>query len=242
MALIWRSLSSLVLLGLFALTACTTQELRPAEQNAKNFAPWTNEIPPYRYGTGDQMTIRFLMTPEMDEDAMVTPDGEISLRAAGTLKAADRTQPELTQDITEKSRAILRNPQVTVMLTKAASAKVYVGGQVTYPNPYPIDGRTGVLEAITMAGGFTDQARLNEVVLIRRNKDNRPMLRTVNVQEFIETAATTGDVPLAPGDIIFVPRSEIAEVNLWIDQFIVKVLPFNSNFTYSIYSNTAPVW
>lgn len=75
---------------------------------------------------------------------------------------------------------------------------------------------------------------MQEVVLIRRSANNRPMLRTVNVREVIQTGEHESDVPLAPGDIIYVPRSHIAEVNLWVEQFINRVVPFQRTFNYTI--------
>lgn len=230
------------LLGLLLLTACTGQELRPVEHNAQQFAAWTDEVPPYRYGYGDLLEVKFLLTPEMDEETLVGPDGYISLRAAGRVQALDRTEADLKLEIEEKSRRILRYPDVTILTKEAASWRVYVGGSVKNPGTYRINGPTGLLEVVVMAGGFDPQARFGEVVLIRRNKNDRPMLRTVDLQTFIDTGTTGGDVPLVAGDIVYVPRSRISEVNLWIDQFIEQVVPFQRTFSYTIYSNTAPVW
>jgi protein involved in polysaccharide export with SLBB domain len=75
------------------------------------------------------------------------------------------------------------------------------------------------------------------VVLIRRNPANRPMLRTVNLRGFLEGGADTGDVPLVPGDIVYVPRNKISEVDLWIDQFINRFVPFSKSFNYTINRN-----
>jgi polysaccharide biosynthesis/export protein PslD len=93
---------------------------------------------------------------------------------------------------------------------------------------------TSVLQAVVVAGGFTEEARTGQVALIRRGPDNMPMLRLIDVREMIETGFSDGDVPLVSGDIVFVPRSSIAEVNLWIDQFINRVVPFQRSFSYTI--------
>ena len=122
-------------------------------------------------------------------------------------------------------------------MAEAVSALVYVGGSVNKPGAYPLYGRRGVLEAITLANGLVPESREDEVVLIRRSPQNRPMLRTVNVQDFISTATTAGDVPLFAGDIVFVPRNRVSEVGLWIDQYINKLIPFSRNFSYAINKN-----
>ncbi len=75
---------------------------------------------------------------------------------------------------------------------------------------------------------------MNEVVLIRRNAQNRPMLRTVDLRSLVEGSDQHPDVPLVSGDIVFVPRNKISEVDLWIDQYLNKFFPFTKAFAYSI--------
>ena len=75
---------------------------------------------------------------------------------------------------------------------------------------------------------------MDQVVLIRRNPQNRPMLRTVDLRDFVNQGSTDADRPLVPGDIVFVPRNGISEVDLWIDQFVTKFLPFQRDFNYTI--------
>lgn len=219
-------------------TKITSSDMQP-----QGFAGWTDQVPPYRLGPGDRVQIRYLDTPELDEEALVAPDGTISLRPAPQVMAAGYTLPELSGQVAIQSRSWLKDPKVSVALKESASGRIYVGGQVARAGTFNVNGRVGIIESILMAGGFADDARIGEVVLIRRSPENRPMLRTVDVKEFLQTGTTANDVPLVAGDIVFVPRSTIGEVNLWIDQFINRVLPFqrSANFTYSIYRQQNPV-
>ena len=66
------------------------------------------------------------------------------------------------------------------------------------------------------------------------------MLRTVDLRSFASVGTAEGDLPLVPGDIVFVPRNRISEVDLWIDQFINRLLPFNKAFNYTVNKNVAP--
>lgn len=122
---------------------------------------------------------------------------------------------------------------MTVGVEEAAGSVILVGGMVRNPGQHPLPARRGVLEAVVRAGGFEPEARLSEVVLIRRGAQDRPMMRTVDLQGFI-SGRVADDVPVFPGDIVFVPRSRIAEVNLWIDQYINRLVPFSRSFSYSI--------
>lgn len=216
------------------LAACTGQEIMVREQRPEGFTPWTEAPPVYRFGPGDRLNVRFRLTPELNEVALVGPDGTIALRAAGRLRVGGLSAEQSEAAIAEASRRILRNPEVSVGFDEAAANQVFVGGMVERAGAYPLVGRRGVLEAVMLAGGFTPEARMNEVVLIRRDPDNRPMLRTVNLQGFAASARPEADVPLFPGDIVFVPRSRIAEVANFVDQAINRTLPFSRGFSYSV--------
>jgi protein involved in polysaccharide export with SLBB domain len=217
------------------LAACTTQSLSPvATEQPAGFAPWAEAAPGYRYGAGDKVKVQFLLTPEMNETALVAPDGSIALRTAGQLQAAGLTAAELERDVAAASRRVLRQPIVTVSLEEAGGSEVLVGGAVVRPGAVPLSRPRGVLEAVVLAGGFAPDARMTEVVLIRRNAANRPMLRTVDTNAFVATADAAQDVPVFPGDIVYVPRSRLGEVNLWIEQALNRVIPFNRSFSYAI--------
>ncbi|WP_207482943.1 polysaccharide biosynthesis/export family protein [Arenibaculum pallidiluteum] len=225
----------LLILVLLAAACTTGQALDPKPTGELGgFATWNDEVPAYQVGPGDNLQVRFLLTPEMDEEARISPDGSIGLRVAGQLKVAGLTLEQLDRLVEERSRRWLLSPTVTVSLKEAAAARVYVGGSVARPGAYALTSRLGAMEAILLAGGFDNEARYSQVVLIRRNAESRPMLRTLDLRSFIQSGAGEADMPLAAGDIVYVPRSEIAELNLWIEQFINRVLPFQRSFSYTI--------
>lgn len=221
------------LLALLALPACTTAEIRPEPRAAEGFLPWADGPPEYRIAPGDRLRVQFLLTPEVNETALVAPDGQMALRVAGRVQLAGLTLGEAEERITRASRRFLTEPVVTVGVEEAAGSVVLVGGMVRNPGQHPLPARRGVLEAVVRAGGFEPEARLSEVVLIRRGAQDRPMMRTVDLQGFI-SGRVADDVPVFPGDIVFVPRSRIAEVNLWIDQYVNRLIPFSRSFSYSI--------
>jgi protein involved in polysaccharide export with SLBB domain len=212
----------------------TTQSLRPVEQHPERFAAWTDAIPPYEFESGDKIRVQFMLTPEMSEDAVVGPDGRIGLRSAGQLQAAGQTAVQLQAAIEQAALRTLSQPIVTVSLVDSPGTPIFVGGQVGKPGPYFINGRRGSFEAVQLAGGFSPEARMNEVVLIRRNPQDLPMLRTVDLRSFVDGTNTQPDLPLVPGDIVFVPRNRISEVDLWVDQFINRFIPFSKGFSYSV--------
>jgi protein involved in polysaccharide export with SLBB domain len=213
----------------------TGQELRFTEVNADRFSPWSDMAPAYRVAPGDRLKVKYFITRDMDEDLIVSPDGTIAPRAIGQIKVEGSTLGGIEDYIRKASRKELVDQKVVVALDAAAGPRVYVGGMVKQPGMIKLESSgTSVLQAVVVAGGFTEEARTGQVALIRRGPDNMPMLRLIDVREMIETGFSDGDVPLVSGDIVFVPRSSIAEVNLWIDQFINRVVPFQRSFSYTI--------
>ncbi len=221
---------------LLLLAGCTTQSLSPQPTGLESFAAWTDALPAYRFAPGDKVRVRFLMTPELDETTVVAPDGTLALRG-GRVGAAGLTPEQLDGAVATAMRRILTHPVVTTSDDDPQTATVFVGGSVKKGGVYPINGRRGALEAVLLAGGFDNEARMDEVVLIRRSPQNRPMLRTVDLQGFVNHGTAAGDVPLYPGDIVFVPRNRVSEVGLWVDSVLNKAIPFNKAFSYTINRN-----
>ena len=73
----------------------TTQSISPTEVNRSGMAPWTDVVPAYRINPGDKLRVFYERTPELNEVALVAPDGSIGLRAAGQVTAAGLTIAEL---------------------------------------------------------------------------------------------------------------------------------------------------
>jgi protein involved in polysaccharide export with SLBB domain len=218
------------------LTACTTgQAIRPDSVDdlvaSGRYEAWTDAVPAYRIGEGDKLHIAFPLTPEMNEDVLVRTDGVVSLRAAGEVQLAALSTSNASTLIAEASRKRLKNPSVQIAVTDATSERVFVGGEVTLPGAYPIHGPMTLLGALQSASGAKDTARLDEVILLRRAPDDRPMIRLVNVRDILEGQA--GDIRVYQGDILFVPKTRIAEFDLWINQFLNLAVPFTKSFSYA---------
>ena len=233
--------TSLLILCCMVAACTTTQSLSPRETNSAAFVPWTEAPPVYRFAPGDRVRVGYLMTPELNEESVISPDGFLALRAAGRVRAVGLTADELDAAVAQASRRLLTNPIVTVSFNDPAAAVVFVGGSVRRSGSYSLAGRRGALEAVLLAGGFDTESRMDEVVLIRRSPDNKPMLRLVNLQNFVNTGGTAGDVPLFPGDILFVPRNRVSEFALWVDSFLNRIVPFNKAFSYTVTSGSAAV-
>jgi polysaccharide biosynthesis/export protein PslD len=229
---------AMVLLGAAGLAGCsTTQAIRPRENRAHAFSPWTDAPPPYRLGFGDKVKVDFLLTPELSEETVVGPDGYISLRVAGRVAAQNLSPAQLQVAIQQAASTYLRDPIVSVSVTDAKAARVMVGGAVQKPGVFPLPPRATPMEAVLLAGGFLPEARMDQVVILRPPPGGGPaMLKTVDLRRYVSEGDGRDRVALAPEDVVFVPRSRIAELDLWVDENINKLLPFNRDlgFSYSV--------
>jgi protein involved in polysaccharide export with SLBB domain len=180
---------------------------------------------PYRIQVGDVLEVSFFKTVELNRTRTVGPDGQISLMLIGQLKVAGRTIDDLTDELTERYAHELTDPQVTLSVQEFAGMKIYVGGEVNRPGMLPFRGGLTLVQAIMDAGGFMKTARLSEVVVIRRGDEGQPVGTVVNVQAILKEAEFGDDVALAPSDVIFVARSRVANVNLFIEQYFRNMYP-----------------
>jgi protein involved in polysaccharide export with SLBB domain len=95
-----------------------------------------------------------------------------------------------------------------------------------------LDGRMTVLSSINEAGGFSDRARMNEVVLIRRRQEGgQPVIVMLNMMAALEGTDLGQDLHLLPYDIVWVPVSPVGNVNIWVDQYIRRNIPTPYVFT-----------
>lgn len=196
-------------------------------------APGT-EIPAvaedYRLHVGDKLTIKLFYNPDLNQEVVVRPDGKISLLLVREINALGMTPSELTAALTEKYSKHLNEPEVAVIVNSFAGNKVYVGGEVGQPGAKELIGPTTVLNAIAMSGGFKDSARTNEVIVLRRGPDQKPFLITLDSEKAMKGIDVKQDIFLQPYDMVLVPRSNIADVNLWINQYIRQTVGVGSDF------------
>jgi protein involved in polysaccharide export with SLBB domain len=215
----------------FALSCCG-----PYSKNAlKVGAPGTLAPPSpqeYRIAIGDKINIKLFYNPDLNQEVTVRPDGKISLLLVHEVDAVGLTSSQLTEELTQSYAKHLQQPEIAVIVTSFAGQKVFVGGEVGGPGVKDLVGPTTLLQAVAMAGGFKDTARLDEVVVIRKDENNKPFIFAVDALKAMKGIDLSQDVYLQSYDIVVVPKSNIADVDLWVSQYIGQTLGAVSGFTY----------
>lgn len=158
---------------------------------------------PYRIGCADVLQVAVWKDPDLSRELPVRPDGFISLPVVGEVKADGLTAPELEQAISQKLKPFVQDPRVAVIVKEVNSSRVFVTGEVTHPGAYPIPARTSLVQAIALAGGFTEFANSDDIVVIRNQP--KPERMKVRYSDLISDDDHPATFVLEPGDTIVVP-------------------------------------
>jgi polysaccharide export outer membrane protein len=187
--------------ALFFLTIVTV--CFPALQAAdKPSLPPAGQTLEFHFGPEDVLDVFVWKEPDLSTTVTVRPDGKVSLPLAGELDASGKTAAQMQQEITEKLATYIKQPVVTVMVKQINSLKISVLGEVRKPDIYKIKNRVTVLDAVAMAGGFTDLARPNRIVVLRKTPAG-PMRFIVNINQLVEDKNGT-PFYLEPLDTVYV--------------------------------------
>lgn len=156
-------------------------------------------------GPGDVFEVSVYGEKELSGKYKVAKDGTIDYPLVGRVVVAGKEPTEVSDDISKQLREgqILRNPQVSVFVTEYASKRVSVVGAVSKPGTFPMSSGLTVVQAISLAGGFTSLASRNDTLVTRRDDQKTERFR-VPVERVTEGRAD--DFALQAGDIIYVPE------------------------------------
>jgi len=189
----------------------------------------------YIVGNGDELFFRFFYTPELNTTAVVRSDGRVTLPMIGELTVVGLSLSELANRVETALSERVRRPQVTVNVQgPVASQRVFVGGEVARPGVQPLLGPLTVVQAVMAAEGLKDTAQPKNVLVLRRAADGAQRALEVNLAAVMEGRQDAHDLALSPYDVVIVPRSGIADVGLWVDQYVRRVLPISLGFSYTI--------
>ena len=177
----------------------------------------------YRVQIGDGLALRSYYDPQLSQEVVVRPDGRVSLLLLGDRRVVGRTLRELDAEFTADYRELVPSADITISLSQASGMSVYLGGEVRLPSQQPLHGSLTILQAITMAGGFLDTAQKTQVLLLRKQADGNFRVYELDVEKILAYEAP--EVYLNRYDIVYVPKSKIAEANLYVEQYINRMVP-----------------
>ena len=166
----------------------------------------------YVIGNGDVLEVKVWQNQDLDGDVIVRPDGMISFPLVGDMRTSGLTIRQFREALMAALKDYIRFPQVSVSIKSIGGRRVIVLGEVRNPGIYAVTGEKTVLEAVGLAGGFTEHAVSSSIMLVRGGPE-KPVPRRLNLARVLKRADIRDNLEIEPGDIVYVPRKFIKDVN-----------------------------
>lgn len=167
----------------------------------------------YIIGPEDVLDITVWKNTDLSKTVQVRPDGRISLPLIGDVVAVSRTSVQLTDEISTRLKAYMENPTVSMVVKEVNSYAIFVLGEVVKPGRYPLKSKTTLLQAVTLASGFTQVASRNKIVIFRFAKDGEPLMKIkASYDDIVLRDGTIQNIELKPGDTIVVPSESMVVI------------------------------
>ncbi len=156
-------------------------------------------------GAGDVIEVRVYRELELSGVYQVGAEGDVVFPLCQRVVVAGLTPNAAADKFRDCLAAgFMRDPQVTVLVREYNSKKVFVFGEVQKPGTFPYQDGMSIVQAITIAGGFTKTAAQNSTSVTRRVRGQEVKVK-VNVQDIALGKAP--NFTIEPGDIVYVPES-----------------------------------
>jgi len=196
----------------FSIGAAASTVEAQAPQATKAVAASTTAVvtavpvaPDYVIGPDDVLSILFWRDKDLSAaDVTVRPDGKVTLPLLNDVQASGRTPEQLGDAIREAARKYVEDPNPTVIVKEIKSRRVFITGRIEKPGPYPLNGRTTILQLIAMAGGLREFVDGKDISVMRNEKDKQTVF-DFNYQDVVKKRYLNQNIELKPGDVVVVP-------------------------------------
>jgi polysaccharide export outer membrane protein len=159
----------------------------------------------YRIQPGDVLSISVWKETDLQSDVVVRPDGGLSFPLAGDQMAEGRTVDELRQVLAEKLKKFIPDPVVTVAVRQLGGNRIYVMGKVNRPGDFAFSRPLDVMQSLSLAGGATSFADLNDIRILRRDENGKQTVIPFRYDEVSRGRHLEQNVLLQTGDTVVVP-------------------------------------
>jgi polysaccharide export outer membrane protein len=194
-------------------------EEKPPIEGKKEVAAPDSAKKEYVIGRGDVLFINVWENEDLNGEVTVRPDGKISFLLIDEIQAEGRTIAQLDKDMTERLKEYIRFPDISISLQRIGGSKVIILGQIRNPGVYSLTESRSILEAIALAGGFTNDSSASSVIVIKGGLAN-PQAQRVNLTQALHVPQRKQNIVLESDDIVFVPKKFIADVNYFLSQVL----------------------
>jgi polysaccharide export outer membrane protein len=172
-----------------------------------SFAPYATaqqQPPDYTLNAGDSLDISVWKEPDLTKTVIVLPDGKFSFPLVGEVTAAGHSVAQVEAEVTRRLKPLMPEPVVSIAVKNLDGCKIYVIGQVSKAGAFVMNPRINVLQALSLAGGMTPFAAVNDIVVLRGSGAAQKAL-PFHYAEVIKGRNLTQNLLLEAGDVVIVP-------------------------------------
>lgn len=173
----------------------------------------------YIIKTGDILNIVVTPTEDISKEVTVQKDGNITIKLIGEIKAAGFTLNELASKIEKELAKYVTSPSVSVTLKEFGKRRIYVMGQAKMSGSYDYKEGIKILELLSLAGGFTNEADLTAVKIFRVTGEKRDVIE-VNMEDVVKKGEVEKDIELQIDDIVYVPQTGVTGWNWFVNNIM----------------------
>ncbi|MGA2989019.1 MAG: SLBB domain-containing protein, partial [Candidatus Korobacteraceae bacterium] len=208
-----KSVCVLLVLALTLALAGSAAAEKPAGASAPAApAPIKMAAAPVPIAAGDLLEISVFDAPELTQQVRVGADGKAQLALLGSTQLGGLTGQEAADLIANelRGRHFLLRPQVNVLIKEFASKGVSVTGEVQHPGVYPVLGPRTLLDVLSLAGGLTNYADGNKIII--KHRSGTQEIVTAKLNNGDAELSVANDVQVFPGDLVLVPRAGVVYI------------------------------
>lgn len=189
-----------------------------------------------KYNTAIEHLKKAITTAPRGQSKLTTirPDGYVSFPMLQDFMARGKTIPLLKEQIAKEYNKIIDNLTISLVLWEMKANLIYIMGEVAKPDCYLMEGPSTVTQMLARAGGLMDTAEKSTILVISRDAQRRPCGRLVNLDKILSAGDISQDLLMRQYDIVYVPKTAIARRNLFVEQYINKMIPSFFNADYSV--------
>lgn len=158
----------------------------------------------YLIGVADVLTISVWKSPDLSAQVPVRPDGMITLPLVGEVLVAGQAPGQVRDTLNQRYAAFVSAPTISVVVNEINSRRIYILGEVANSGTFDIVQPLRVMQALALAGGLTEYAKKDQVVVLRQLSDREERL-TLSIKDIANGKKPADNIPLQPGDTIIVP-------------------------------------
>jgi protein involved in polysaccharide export with SLBB domain len=188
-------------------------------------------------GPGDEIELKFPYWQELNDTQIIRPDGFITLQLIDAVQTQGLTPEELDEKLTQLYAPKIKDPVISVVVRTLVNQRIYVGGEVNTPGLLSLQGEVDALQAVLNAGGFKETAQVGHVIVIRKDQRNRAVPYKINLSGSLHESAPQETFFLRPNDVVYVPKTVIANLDKFVNQYISQLFLFRGiglGFNYNL--------